>query len=108
MEGRVQTRASVLRMEERRKERTAAAFLCCRLITVGSWLEPTVIEPNHCRLLLKPAVMSARQNTIGSSHESAVMWSFTVDFSPAPIIFFIFKLITGSEGTSLPVLTNLQ
>ena len=33
------------------KERTAAAFLCCRLITVGSWLEPTVIEPNHCRLL---------------------------------------------------------
>ena len=43
MEGRVQTRASVLGMEERRKERMAAAFLCCRLITVGSWLEPTVI-----------------------------------------------------------------
>ena len=43
--------ASVLGMEERRKKRTAAAFLCCRLITVGSWLEPTVIEPNHCRLL---------------------------------------------------------
>ena len=43
MEGRVQTRASVLRMEERRKKRTAATFLGCRLITVGSWLEPTVI-----------------------------------------------------------------
>ena len=41
----------VLGMEERRKKRTAAAFLCCRLITVGSWLEPTVIDPNHCRLL---------------------------------------------------------
>jgi hypothetical protein len=26
--------------------------------------------------------------------------------SPAPIIFFIFKLITGSEGISLSVLTN--
>ena len=51
MEGRAQTRASVLKMEERRKKRTAAAFLCCRLITVGSWLEPTVIEPNHCWLL---------------------------------------------------------
>ena len=51
MEGRAQTHASVLGMEQRRKERTAAAFLCCRLITIGSWLEPTVIEPNHCRLL---------------------------------------------------------
>ena len=51
MEGRVQTRASVLGMDERRKERTTAAFLCCRLITFGYWLEPTVIEPNHCRLL---------------------------------------------------------
>jgi hypothetical protein len=40
-------------MEERRKERTAAAFLCCRLITVGSWIEPTVIEHNNCRLLAK-------------------------------------------------------
>ena len=39
--------ASVLGMEERRKKRTAAAFLCYRIITVGSWLEPTVIEPNH-------------------------------------------------------------
>ena len=28
MEGKAQTRASVLGMEERRKERTAAAFLC--------------------------------------------------------------------------------
>ena len=27
------------------------SILCCRLITVGSRLEPTVIEPNHCRLL---------------------------------------------------------
>ena len=51
MEGRTQTRASVLGMEEMRKKRTAAAFLCCRFITVGSWLEPTVIEPNHYRLL---------------------------------------------------------
>ena len=34
------------------------------------------------------------------------MWSFTAGFSPALIIFFIFKLITDSEGTSLPVLTN--
>ena len=50
--------------------------------------------------------MSARQNTAGSSYKPAVMWFFTVGFSPAPIIFFIFKLITGSEGTSLPVLTN--
>jgi hypothetical protein len=25
--------------------------LCYRIMTVGSWLEPTVIEPNHCRLL---------------------------------------------------------
>ena len=51
MEGKVQTRASVLGMKERRKERTAAAFLCCRLIIVGSWIEPTVIEPNHCRFV---------------------------------------------------------
>jgi hypothetical protein len=50
-EGRVQTHASVLGMEERGKERTVASFLCCRLITVGSWLEPTVIVPNHCPLL---------------------------------------------------------
>ena len=27
------------------------SLLCCRLIIVGSWLEPTVIEHNHCRLL---------------------------------------------------------
>ena len=51
MEGRAQTRASVLGMEERRKKRTVAAFLCCRLITIGSWLEPTVIEPNHCQFM---------------------------------------------------------
>ena len=51
MEGMTQTCASVLGMEEMRKKRTAAAFLCCRLITVGSWLELIVIEPNHCRLL---------------------------------------------------------
>ena len=51
MEGRVQMRASILRMEERRKERTAAAFLCCRLITVGSWLELAVIEANHDRFV---------------------------------------------------------
>ena len=51
--------------------------------------------------------MNARQNTAGSSHKPAVMWSFTAGFSLAPIIFFIFKLITGSEGTSLSVLTNL-
>jgi len=50
--------------------------------------------------------MSGRQNITGSSHKQAVMWSFTAGFSPAPIIFFIFKLITGSEGASLPVLTN--
>jgi hypothetical protein len=30
IEGRVQTRASVLGMEERRKKRMAAAFLCCQ------------------------------------------------------------------------------
>ena len=51
MEGGAQTRASILGLEERRKERTAVAFLCCRLITIGSWLEPTVIESNHCQLL---------------------------------------------------------
>ena len=51
MEGRVQTRVSVLGMEERRKKRTAAVFLYCRLITIGSWLEPTVIELNHCRFV---------------------------------------------------------
>ena len=50
--------------------------------------------------------MSGRQNTAGFSHEPAEMWSFTEDFSLARIIFFIFKLITDSEGTSLPVLTN--
>ena len=44
-------RASILGMEDMRKKRMAAGFLCCSLITVGSWLEPTVIEPNHCRLL---------------------------------------------------------
>ena len=27
------------------------SLLCCRLITIGSWLEPTVIEPNHYWLL---------------------------------------------------------
>ena len=26
------------------------SLLCCRLITIGSWLEPTAIEPNHCVL----------------------------------------------------------
>ena len=31
--------------------------------------------------------MSARQNTAGSSHKPAVMWSFTAGFSLAPIIF---------------------
>ena len=84
------------------------SLLCCRLITIGSWLEPTVIDPNHCRSWLKPAVISTRQNTAGSSHKPAVMWSFTAGFSPAPIIFFIFKLITGSDGTSPPVVTIRQ
>ena len=51
MEGRAQTRASVLEIEERRKKRTDATFLCYRLITVSSWLEPTVIGPNHCRFV---------------------------------------------------------
>ena len=49
--------------------------------------------------------MSARQNTVGSSQKPTVMWSFTVGFSIAPIIF-IFKLIIDNEGTSLPVLIN--
>ena len=26
-------------------------FLCYRLITVGFWLEPTVVELNHCRFV---------------------------------------------------------
>ena len=51
--------------------------------------------------------MSVRQNTVGSSYKPAVMWSFTVGFSLAPANHFvIFKLITGSESTSLSVLTN--
>ena len=50
--------------------------------------------------------MSARQNTAGSSHKPAVIWSFTTGFNLAPIIFFFFKLITGSEDTSLSVLTK--
>ena len=51
MVGRAQTRTSILRIEERRKERMAVAFLCGGLITVGSWIEPTVIDHNHCWLL---------------------------------------------------------
>ena len=27
------------------------SLLCCRLIIVGFWLEPTMIEPSHYRLL---------------------------------------------------------
>ena len=45
--------------------------------------------------------MSGRQNTAGSNHKPAVMWSFIAGFSLAPIIFFIFKLITGSEGVGV-------
>ena len=33
------------------EEEDDCSLLCCRLITVGSWLEPTVIEPNHCRFV---------------------------------------------------------
>ena len=51
MEGRAQMCASVLEIEERRKKTIAVAFLWCRLITVSSWLEPTVIWPNHCRFV---------------------------------------------------------
>ena len=84
-------------------------------------LQPFVLQAYHHRFLartnsdraqslsalgLKGAVMSGRQNTAGSSHKPTVMWSFTASFSPTLIIFFIFKLITGSEGTSLPVVTN--
>ena len=50
-------------------------------------------------------MISGRKNTAGSSHKPAVMWCFTVGF-PSPNHFLIFKLITSSEGTSLPVLTN--
>ena len=46
--------------------------------------------------------MSDSQNTAGSSYKPIVMWSFTA----SPNYFFIFKLITDSEGTSLPVVTN--
>ena len=49
MEGAAQTRASVLEMEEE----DGASFLYCDVITISSWLEPTVITPNHCRLLLR-------------------------------------------------------
>ena len=35
--------------------------------------------------------MSGCQNTVSLSHKPAVMWSFTADFSPAPIIFFHFQ-----------------
>ena len=38
--------------DEREEEgEDGCSLFCCRLITVGFWLEPIVIEPNHCRLL---------------------------------------------------------
>jgi len=51
-------------------------------------------------------VISGHQNTTGSCQKSVVTWSFTAGFSLAPIIFSFFKLITGSEGTTLLVLIN--
>jgi hypothetical protein len=40
---------------DRRKEdgEDGASFLYCHFITVGSWLEPTVIAPNHYRFLVR-------------------------------------------------------
>ena len=73
---------------------------------IGAGLKPAVKDNITAGLWLEPAVMSARQKTAGSNHKPVVIRSFTAGFSPAPIIFFIFKLITGSEGASLPVLTN--
>ena len=75
-------------------------------ITIGSWLEPTVIAPNHCRLLVRtgsdkwpPTHCRCKPQT-----NSDVVLHYR--FNPSPNHFLIFKLRTGSEGISLPVLTN--
>ena len=34
------------------EEEDGCSLLCYRLITIGSWLEPTLIEPNHCRFVV--------------------------------------------------------
>jgi hypothetical protein len=83
-----------------------ASFLYYHFITVGSWLEPTVIAPNHCRFLARtesdkwpPAHYRCKPQT-----SSDVV--LHCQFLSSPNYFLIFKLRTGSEGTSLPVLTN--
>ena len=39
------------RDEREEEEEDGCSLLCCRLITVDSWLKPTVIELNHCRFV---------------------------------------------------------
>ena len=83
MEGVGKTRASwmgVLRMGERREERTPA--FCTQFITVGSH-KPTVIAPHHTvGSWLEPAVICHRPLTAGSSHKPVVIWTFTAGSWP--------------------------
>ena len=83
-------------------------FLNCHLITVGTWLDLTMIAPNHCWFLARtgsdkwPITHCWCKPQTGSDSDVVLHYRFY----PSPNHFLIFKLRTGSESTSLPVLTN--
>jgi hypothetical protein len=106
MERGSQTRASVHRMEERREKRTSNSFLYCHFITVGSWLEPTVIAPNSYWFLARTGSDMWLSTYCQLQPQTGSDVDLYYRFWPIPNHFLILKPRTDSEGSSLPVGLN--
>jgi hypothetical protein len=68
------------------------SFLYCHFITVGSWLEPTVIEPNHYRFLARTSNDKWPSTHCRCQLQTSSDVDFHCRFWSSPNHFLIFKL----------------
>jgi hypothetical protein len=81
-------------------------FLYCDVVTVGYWLEPAVMAQNHWRSLARTGSDKWSSTHCRCQPQTGNDVDLHCWFWPSPNHFVIFKLRTGSEGTSLPVHPN--
>jgi hypothetical protein len=84
-----------------------ASFLYCDVITAGSCLEPIVIAQHHWQFLARTGSDKWTSSHCRFKPQTGKDVDLHWRFWPSPNHFLIFKLRTGSEGTSLPVHSNL-
>ena len=76
-----------------------ARFLYCHFITIDSWLEPTVIALNQCRILARTGSDKWPSTHCRFQPRTSSDVDLHCRFLSIPNHFLIFKLKTDSEGT---------